>query len=220
MTEAASLQPFLAEKQLQRGASLQMMLSSQVKQSVPILVEHAKAGYIVVSCEVKDKIKQEVLGSTVRIRWKIEKSTVIVECLVIQEQTMWPVRLLGLIPTSIKQESVSASPVNDLLVPDTEIRIPYKVMGARPIEEKGEGVLLKLSPTRLVIGTEGYIAKKDFIHLSFVIPSNNQEVVGMAQVVEKSFEGSQAVMELQFTDISDKHYQLVQDYYNVLLETV
>jgi hypothetical protein len=94
------------------------------------------------------------------------------------------------------------------------------VMGAKPIEEKGEAALLAFSPTRLILGTDGYVAKGDFLHLSFFVPHQNQEIVGMAKVVEKSFQDTQAVIELILTDISEKHHQLIKDYYKKLNEAV
>lgn len=218
MTEAPSLQPFLADKQLQRGTALQMMVSTTGKNAVPILVEHVQPGYLVVSCTLEEKTKQHFLGAAVSVYLQTEQSATTIQCLVVQEQLIWPVCMLGLIPTGVTSENLSQT--NDLLTPDYIINVPYKVMGARPIEEKGEGVLLKFSPDRLVIGTDGYVAKGDFIHLSFVLPRKNLEVVGMAKVVEKTFQESQAIMELVFTDINDKHQQLIKDYYNALSKTV
>lgn len=217
MADVPSFQPFLADKHFQRGAFLQMMVSSQGKHAVHVMVEHVKPSYLVLSYELKESAKQELLGSTVRIRWETDASVNTVECEVIQEQTVWPIRLLGMIPTAVSVEIVPQK--QELLTPDYIINVPYKVMGARPIEEKKEGVLLKFSPTRLVIGTDGYVAKGDFIHLSFVLPHLNQELVGMAKVVEKTFQERQSVIELIFTDISAKHHQLLKEYYKKLAET-
>jgi len=104
----------------------------------------------------------------------------------------------------------------ELRTPDYIINVPYMVMGARPIEGKSEGVLLKFSQNRLVIGTDGYVSKGDFIHLSFVLPHVNKELVGMAKVVEKTFQDKQTVVELVFTDIEPKHHQLLKEYYQKL----
>ncbi|QRG69414.1 PilZ domain-containing protein [Brevibacillus choshinensis] len=215
MTDVPSLTPFLTDKRLQRGAVLPMMISKQVKTPVQVMVEHVKSGYLVVSTEVKAETRTELIGSTVRIRWETESAINTIDLEVVQEQMLWPIKLLGLIPIAIGVE-IASSAKRGILPPDTMIKVPYKVMGARPIEEKGEAVLLKFSPTRLMLGTEGYVSKGDFLHLSFVIPHQNVEVVGMAKVVEKTFQDTQAVLELIFTDIHDKHHQQIKDYYKKL----
>lgn len=218
MTDVPSLNPFMTDKRLQRGAVLPMMISKQVKTPVQVMVEHVKSGYLVVSTEVKAEAMTELIGSTVRLRWETESSINTIDLEVVQEQLLWPIKLLALIPIAIGVEIVSNGK-RGLLSPDLLIKVPYKVMGARPIEEKGEAVMLKFSPTRLVLRTDGYVSKGDFLHLSFVIPQMNLEVVGMAKVVEKSFLDTQAVIELIFTDIHDKHYQLIKDYYKKLSAT-
>lgn len=192
-----------------------MMISKQVKTPVQAMVEHVKSGYLVVSTEVKAETRTELIGSTVRIRWETEMAINTIDLEVVQEQILWPVKMLGLIPIAVGVEIVSTAN-RGILSPDAVIKVPYNVMGAKPIEEKGEATLLKFSPTRLILGTVGYVSKGDFLHLSFKIPSLNAEVVGMAKVVEKTFQDTEAVIELIFTDIHDKHHQLIKDYYKKL----
>lgn len=218
MADVPSLHPFLTDKRLQRGGVLQMLVTKQVKSPIPIMVEHVKAGYLVVSCESKETENLQLLGSHVRVRWETEASVQTVDFEVVQEQIVWPIVLLGMIPLSVSVE-VTAKAMQDLIAPDYIIQVPYKVMGARPSEEKGEGVLLKLSPTHLIMGTDGYVAKGDFINLSFTVPKTKQEVVGMAKVVEKSFSDSQTVVEMIFTDIGENNHLLIKKYYQKLLET-
>lgn len=218
MTDVPSLHPFLTDKQFQRGGSLHMLVSKQVKSPIPIMVEHAKAGYLVVSFEAKEKERLQLLGTHVRVRWETQASVQTVDFEVVQEQLIWPIQLLGMIPLAVSVE-VKSKTKEELIAPDYIIQVPYKVMGARPSEEKGEGVLLKLSPTRMTMGTDGYVAKGDFINLSFTVPHTKQEVVGMAKVVEKSFLDSQTVLEMIFTDISENSHSLIKTYYKKLSET-
>jgi len=214
MADIPSFQPFLTDKRLQRGSVLEMIVPARAKQEVPVIVEHAQPGYLVVSHEMKERRQGQLLGSLVRVRWEAGSSINTVECEVIQEQTVWPISLLTLIPTLVSVENVPIQ--QELRTPDYIINVPYMVMGARPIEGKSEGVLLKFSPNRLVIGTDGYVSKGDFIHLSFVLPHVNKELVGMAKVVEKTFQDKQTVVELVFTDIEPKHHQLLKEYYQKL----
>ncbi|TGU65951.1 PilZ domain-containing protein, partial [Mesorhizobium sp. M00.F.Ca.ET.186.01.1.1] len=58
--------------------------------------------------------------------------------------------------------------------------------------------------------------KGEFLHLSFTVPSTGQEIVMMAKIVEKTFEDKQTVIELIFTDINEKHHQVIKDYYKKL----
>ena len=217
MADIPTFQPFLTDKRFQRGSILEMIVPSRTKQEMPVMVEHAEPGYLVVSHDVKERGQTQLLGSHVRVRWETGASVNMVECEVIQEQAVWLISLLGLIPVLV---SVEITPVKqELRKPDYIINVPYKVMGARPIEEKGEGVLLKFSPTRLVIGTDGYVSKGDFIHLSFVLPHANLELVGMAKVVEKTFQDGQALVEMILTDIDRKQHQLLKDYYQKMEKT-
>lgn len=219
MADVPSLTPFMADKRLQRGAGLQMLVSKQVKSPIQVMVEHVKGGYLVVSYESNAETNTHLLGSTVRMRWETDAAINTIDLEVVQEQTVWPIKLLGMVPVSVSVEIVPKGKQN-LLSPDFVINVPYMVMGARPIEEKGEGILLKFSPTRLVLGTDSYVSKGDFLHLSFVVPQLNQELIGMAKVVEKTFQDSQAVIELIFTDISQKHHQMIKDYYQKLATAV
>lgn len=215
MADIPSLLPFMRDKRLQRGAALQMMISRQVKTPLQVMVEHVKGGYLVVSTEVKAEAKTELIGSTVRIRWETDAAINTIDLEVVQEQVMWPIKLLALIPIAVGVEIVSNGK-RELLAPDEMVKVPYTVMGAKPIEEKGEAVLLKFSPTRLVLSTVGYVSKGDFLHLSFPIPHLNMEAVGMAKVVEKTFQDTEAVIELIFTDIQERHHQAIKEYYQKL----
>ncbi|MBG9566249.1 PilZ domain-containing protein [Brevibacillus agri] len=215
MIDIPSLTPFMADKRLQRGASLPMMISRQVKAPIQVMVEHVKSSYLVVSLEMKAEARTELLGSTVRVRWESDAAINTIDLEVISEETVWPIKLLAMVPVSVGVEIV-AGRKQEPISPGIDIHVPYKVMGARPIEEKGEAVLLKLSPTRLILGTEGYVAKGEFLHLSFTVPSTGQEIVMMAKIVEKTFDDKQTVIELIFTDINEKHHQLIKDYYKKL----
>ncbi|GED58784.1 PilZ domain-containing protein [Brevibacillus formosus] len=217
MIDIPSLNPFLGDKRLQRGAALPLIISKQVKTPVQVLVEHAKTNYLVVSYEMKPETKAELLGSTVRIRWETDAAVNTIDLEVVSEQTIWPIKLLGMIPISVGVEITQRK--QDPISPDLGISVPYKVMGARPIEEKGEAVLLKFSPTRLVLGTDGYVSKGDFLHLSFKIPKQAQEIVMMAKIVEKTFQDKQTIIELIFTDINEKHHEIIKDYYKKLSTT-
>ncbi|MFS0554419.1 PilZ domain-containing protein [Brevibacillus sp. 179-C9.3 HS] len=217
MIDVPSLIPFMTDKRLQRGATLPLIISKQVKTPVQAMVEHVKGGYLVVSCEMKADTKAELLGSTVRVRWETDAAVNTVDLEVVSEQTLWPIKLLAMIPISVGVEIIQRK--TELISPDLGIQVPYKVMGARPIEEKGEAVLLKFSPTRLVLGTDGYVSKGDFLHLSFKIPKQAQEIVMMAKIVEKSFQDKQSMIELIYTDINEKHHQLIKDYYKKLSTT-
>ena len=204
MIDIPSLTPFMADKRLQRGASLPMMISRQVKSPIQVMVEHVKSSYLVVSLEMKADAKAELLGSTVRVRWESDAAINTIDLEVISEETIWPIKLLAMVPVSVGVE-IATGRKQEPIPPGIDIRVPYKVMGARPIEEKGEAVLLKFSPTRLILATEGYVAKGEFLHLSFTVPSTGQEIVMMAKIVEKTFEDKQTVIELIFTDINEKH---------------
>ncbi|MED1859938.1 PilZ domain-containing protein [Brevibacillus reuszeri] len=216
MIDIPSLTPFMADKRLQRGAVLQMMISKQVKTPIQVMIEHVKSGYLVVSHEMKPDAIPDLLGSTVRVRWETDAAVNTIDLEVVSEQTVWPIRLLAMIPISVGVE-IALKGKLDVLPPDSVISVPYKVMGARPIEEKGQALLLKFSPTRLVLATDGYVSKGEFLHLSFTVPSSNQEIVGMAKVVEKNFQDTQTVIELIFTDINEKHHQIIKDYYKKLV---
>ncbi|MGK5509526.1 PilZ domain-containing protein [Brevibacillus formosus] len=218
MIDIPSLNPFLGDKRLQRGAALPLIISKQVKTPVQVLVEHAKGNYLVVSYEMKPETKAELLGSTVRIRWETDAAVNTIDLEVVSEQTLWPIKLLGMIPIGVGVE-ITQKRKQDPISPDLGIAVPYKVMGARPIEEKGEAVLLKFSPTRLVLGTDGYVSKGDFLHLSFKIPKQAQEIVMMAKIVEKTFQDKQTIIELIFTDINEKHHEIIKDYYKKLSTT-
>ncbi|MBH0332119.1 MULTISPECIES: PilZ domain-containing protein [Brevibacillus] len=218
MIDIPSLNPFMGDKRLQRGASLPLIISKQVQTPVQVLVEHAKGNYLVVSYEMKPETKAELLGTTVRIRWETDAAVNTIDLEVVSEQTIWPIKLLGMIPISVGVE-ITQKRKQDPISPDLGISVPYKVMGARPIEEKGEAVLLKFSPTRLVLGTDGYVSKGDFLHLSFKIPKQAQEIVMMAKIVEKTFQDKQTIIELIFTDINEKHHELIKDYYKKLSTT-
>jgi len=215
MTDVPSLFPFLSDKRLQRGAALQMMIPKKVTAPLLVMVEHAKGGYLIVSTELKGEALAELVGSTVRMRWETDAAINTIDLEVVQEQTMWPVKLLALIPIAVGVE-IGIKGKNGLVSLTTQVKVPYKMMGARPIEEKGEALLLKFSPTRLVLSTDGYVAKGDFLHLFFTLPQERTEIVGMAKVVEKTFQDNQTVMELIFTDIHEKHHQIVKDYYKKL----
>ncbi|MGZ0052731.1 PilZ domain-containing protein [Brevibacillus gelatini] len=215
MTDTPSLTPFMADKRLQRGASLPMMVSRQVKTPIQAMVEYVKNNYLVVSLEMKAEAKAELLGSTVRVRWESDAAINTIDLEVITEKIVWPIKMLAMVPISVGVE-IAPGHKQEPISPGVNIRVPYKVMGARPIEEKGEAVLLKISPTRLILGTEGYVAKGEFLHLSFTVPSTGQEVVMMAKIVEKAFDDKQTVIELIFTDINEKHHQAIKDYYKKL----
>ncbi|MFD2369861.1 PilZ domain-containing protein [Brevibacillus sp. GCM10020057] len=216
MTDVPSLSPFLSDKQLQRGAVLQMMISKHVKTPLQVMVEHVKGGYLIVSTELKYEARSDLVGSTVRMRWETDAAINTIDLEVVQEQTMWPVKLLALIPIAVGVESVIGKGKNGLIELDSQVKVPYKLMGARPIEESGVATLLKFSPYRLVVSTNGYVSKGDFLHLSFTLPQSRTEIVGMAKVVEKLFQDNETVIELIFTDIHEKHHQIIKDYYHKL----
>jgi hypothetical protein len=216
MADVVSLASFLADNRLHRGAVLQMILAKQPQGSLTVMVEHVQAGYLIVSYSQEKEQRPPLVGSRVRLRWETDATVTSLDLEVIQEETIWPVKMARLLPVGIE---ISTKGELKLLQPNVTVKIPYKVMGARPIEEKAEGVLLYFSPTRLVMSTEGYVAVGEFLHLSFEIPSVKQELVAMAKVVEKTFQDGKAVVKLIFTDIDEKYHKVIRDYYHQLAQT-
>ncbi len=217
MADVLALSRLISEKQLQRGSTVRMYASKLVKSPMQGMVEHVKPGFLVVSYVHSGDLVVSLLGSIVRIQLESDTTVTSLELEVVQEQMVWPVRLLGLLPIGVEATKKEEMP---LVKPDFIINVPYKVMGAKPVEEKGEGVLLQFTPYRLTLGTGGYVAKGDFLHLSFVIPRTKQEVVGMAKVLDKSFQDGSAVISLSFTDIQDKHQQWLKEYYQKVTQSV
>ncbi|USG64121.1 PilZ domain-containing protein [Brevibacillus ruminantium] len=217
MAEVISLAPFLADKRLHRGAVLHMMLAAKVKQSLQVSVEHAQHGYMIVSYVQEKDARQSLLGSTARFRWETDSMVTSLDLQVIQEETIWPVVMIRLLPVGIE---ISTKGELKLLQPDINIQIPYKVMGARPIEEKGEGTMLSFSPTRLILSTEGFVSVGEFLQLSFHVPAASNEIVAMAKVVEKNFEGGKSIIKLIYTDIAEKHLQAIREYYRKVAQSV
>ncbi|MEJ8545720.1 PilZ domain-containing protein [Brevibacillus borstelensis] len=216
MAEVISLSSFLADNRLHRSAILQMILAKQPQGSLTVMVEHAQPGYLIVSYTQEKEQRPPLVGSRVRFRWETDATVTSLDLEVIQEETIWPVIMIRLQPVGIE---ISTKGEPKLLQPNIPVKIPYKVMGARPIEEKAEGVLLSFSPTKLVMSTEGYVAVGEFLHLSFQVPSVMQEIVAMAKVVEKTFQDGKAVVKLIFTDIDEKRHKVIRDYYHKLAQT-
>ena len=131
------------------------------------------------------------------------------------EQSLLPVHLLGLVPFHVDRQEKST---DSLVIPDYIINVPYKVMGAKPNQEKGEGVIMEFSPNTLILGTDGYVSKGEFIHLSFIIPRTKEEFVVMAQVIEKRFEGDSSKVTLKMINMDERHRNLIQQYYNRVLK--
>jgi len=216
MGDGSALDRLVAEKQLQRGAAVHMYASKLVKSPMVGMVEFVKPGFLIVSYVHAGELVVSLLGSIVRIQLETAASVTTLELEVVQEEMVWPVRLLGLLPQSVKTTSKDEMPQ---VQPDTTITVPYKVMGAKPNEEQGEGVLLQFTPYRLMLHTGGYLSKGDFLHLSFTVPRTKQEIHAMAQVVEKSFQDSSAVVMLAITDIQDRCQQWLQEYYHKISKT-
>lgn len=204
------LEPYIKDKLLRRGLALRFANSRLVGPPIEGIVEHARNKYLVISFERSSHTKS-LLGSAIRMDLDTVKYTVQIQLEVAHEQSVSPVHLLGLTPIQVDRVEKGANP---MIKPDYIINVPYKVMGAKPNEEKGEGVILEFAPDQLIMGTDGYVAKGEFIHLSFIIPKSKNQVVAMAQVIEKHFEGNSSKVTLKFTDVEENHRLLIQQYYN------
>ncbi|HAS00614.1 MAG TPA: PilZ domain-containing protein [Brevibacillus sp.] len=97
------------------------------------------------------------------------------------------------------------------------INVPYKRMRAKPNEELGEGVLLSFSEKELHVGTDGYLAKGDFVNLSFVIPRTKTEVVAMTKVIEKRFDNNITIVTLSITDVDPAQHAELIAYHKTML---
>lgn len=208
MQDAAALS--LTNLQLQRGEGVSINKSKRGEMPIESMIELVKPHYMVVSFVQTEETLVHLLGATVQITLETDTSVSLLTLEVIQEQTLWPVKMLGLLPLIVETKEISDVP---LIKPDFIINVPYKVMGAKPMEEKGEGVVLEFSPYRLVLGTDGYVAKGDFINLSFIAPRTKLEIVAMARVTDKTFMEGSAVVTLTFTDMDQKHFKVIQEYY-------
>ncbi|QDX93100.1 hypothetical protein C2W64_04492 [Brevibacillus laterosporus] len=104
-----------------------------------------------------------------------------------------------------------------LVKPDFIINVPYKRMGAKPNEELGEGVLLSFSERELHVGTDGYLAKGDFVNLSFVIPRTKTEVVAMTKVIQKQFDNNITIVTLSITDVDPTQHAELIAYHKTML---
>jgi hypothetical protein len=215
MADIPSLSPFIADKRLQRGGAVELVTPLAANRPLHAIVEHVHSGYLILSY-VESDTNPSLLGTIVRLRWETDEAITWLSLQVVQEQAVWPVKLARLVPTSIEQEAKGERP---LLQPDFVINVPYKIMGARPIEESGEGVLLRFSPTHLIVGTDGFVSVGDFLHLSFFLPHYKQELVAMTKVVEKTFRDGSAVLKLVITDLEERYRHVLQRYYEKLAQS-
>ncbi|WP_240470106.1 PilZ domain-containing protein [Brevibacillus laterosporus] len=115
------------------------------------------------------------------------------------------------------QSSNRENQAQQLVNPDFIINVPYKRMGAKPNEELGEGVLLSFSEKELHVGTDGYLAKGDFVNLSFVIPRTKTEVVAMTKVIEKRFDNNITIVTLSITDVDPAQHAELIAYHKTML---
>lgn len=210
MAEVVSLSPFLADRRLHRGAVLPMMVTTKVNQTLMVLVEHVEPGYLIASYTQDAGAMGSLVGAAVRMRWETDTAVTTLDMQVVQEGAVWPVSMLRLQPVGLVS---AAKGQPQLYKPDVAITIPYKVMGARPIEENGTGNLLSFSPEGLVMSTDGFVSVGEFLHLSFQLPGTPQELVAMAKAVEKAYENGKSVIGLIFTDMNEKHQKALRDYY-------
>ncbi|TRY26386.1 PilZ domain-containing protein [Brevibacillus sp. LEMMJ03] len=215
MADVPSLTPFIADKRLQRGGAVELVAPAAAKQPLDAIVEHVHSGYLILSY-VQGDAAVSLLGTVVRLRLETDEAITWLSLQVVQEQAVWPVKLARLVPVGIEQEAKGERP---LLQPDFVINVPYKIMGARPMEENGEGVLLRFSPTHLIVGTDGFVSVGDFLHLSFLLPHYKQEPVAMTKVVEKTFQDGSTVLKLVITDMEEKHRHVLQSYYEKLAQS-
>ncbi len=207
-----TLNSLITSKQLQRGAQVRFAASRIVGPPLEGIVEHVTPGYLVLSF-VHTSERRALLGASVRMDLETPASFVELQFEVVQEQIVWPVTLIGMTPSSVNVRIKQGAPLKK---PDFIINVPYKVMGAKPSEERGEGVVLELSLDKVVLGTDGYLAKGDFVHLSFLIPRTKNQVVAMARVTEKQFIDGSTVVTLEFTDMEERHRKTLQEYYQKL----
>ncbi|WP_139490290.1 PilZ domain-containing protein [Brevibacillus dissolubilis] len=205
-----SLRPLLEAGKLRVGEKLLFSSSKSIGGQMEGTIQHVKPNYLILACTRTDKTPT-LIGSIAMIQLQAENYTAQLELEVIQEQTVWPISLLGMLPISLKMNYKKDLP---LIKPDYIINIPYKRMGAKPNEEKGEGVVLEFSPQTFVIGTDGYLAKGEFVKISFVVPKTKKEVSAMSKVVEKNFENGTAVVTLQITAIDEQQAKHIQEYYD------
>ncbi|MGD8188834.1 PilZ domain-containing protein [Brevibacillus ginsengisoli] len=204
------LDPFIQDKLLQRGLTVRFANSRLVGPPLDGIIEHASGKFLVISFE-RSTPTRSLVGSTIRMDLDTVNYTVQIQLEVVNEQNVLPVHLLGLTPIHIDQEmKVSTA----LIKPDYIINVPYKVMGAKPNEEHGEGVILEIAPDKLIMGTDGYVAVGDFINLSFIVPKSKEQFVAMAQVLEKRFENGSSKVTLQFINLDGHHGKLIEQYYN------
>lgn len=200
---------FLKDNLLTRGQTIRFADSKLVGPPIEGIVEHVRNNYMVLSFE-RQKEGKNLVGSTVRMDLNASDYTVQLQFETINETSMWPINLLGLVPIHAQ---VVEMDTKTLVKPDYIINVPYKVMGAKPIEEKGEGVVLSFSPTTIVIGTDGYVAKGEFVKLSFLIPRSKEQIVFMGQVTDKEFIEGSAQITLTITDMEERYRKLLTDYY-------
>lgn len=207
------LSPLIAQKLLERGASVQIAGSKLLRAPLDAMVEYAKPNFLIASVVLSAGVVVNLIGSTVTIRLETETAIFQITLEVVQEQLVWPIKILGMLPVNMEMLNKEDMP---LVKPDFIINVPYNVMGAKPVEEKGEAVLLQFSPYKLLIGTDGFLSKGDFIHLNFVVPRANLELVAMAKVEDKQFVDGSAKVHLTFTDIEPKFRQILLEYYQKL----
>lgn len=203
---------FLKDNLLTRGQTVRFADSKLVGPPLEGIIEHVRNNYMVLSFE-RQKEGKNLVGSTVRMDLNTSDNTIQLQFETINETSMWPVNLLGLIPIHV---NVVEMDTKTMVKPDYIINVPYKVMGAKPIEEKGEGVILSFSPTTILLGTDGYVAKGEFMKLSFLIPRSKEQIIFMGQVTEKEFIEGSAELTITITDMDDKYRKLITDYYKKL----
>ncbi|GAA4705230.1 PilZ domain-containing protein [Brevibacillus fulvus] len=212
MSVTPSLSSLISAKQLERGTQVNLV-NPQRKDSWSAMIEHGKENQLIVSCQLDKGAVSSMLGSELILNLETAVNRIAIHMEVVQEQLMWPILFLRMLPLSIQIQQNADLP---LVKSDYIISVPYKVMGAKPIEEQGEAILLGFSPFKLLLGTDGYLAKGEYLNLSFFLPKSKQELVAMAQVVEKEFvDGSVRVM-VTITSIEPKFKKMLQDYYQTL----
>lgn len=203
------LEPFIQEKLLRRGLSVRFANSRLVGPPLRGIIEHARDKYLVLSFERMTPTKS-LVGSTIRMDLDSEQYAVQIQLEVEHEETILPVHLVGMVPihVDVREKRQSA-----FVKPDYIINVPYKVMGAKPNEENGEGVVLEFTPDQMILGTDGYVAKGEFMKVSFYIPKSKNQFIAMAKVIDKRFEAGGSIVTLQFSNLDEHHRRLIQEYY-------
>jgi hypothetical protein len=186
-----SLRPLLEAGKLRVGEKL-LFSDSRMVGPTEGTVQHVKSNYLILAFSRTEKTP-DLTGSIVMLQLQTETYSAQLELEVIQEQTVWPITLLGMLPVSLKMNYKKELP---LIKPDYIINIPYKRMGAKPN------------------GTDGYLAKGEFVKVSFIVPKTKKEVSAMSKVVDKKFENGTAVVTLQITAIDEQQLKHIQEYYD------